>query len=166
MQDTYPDESSEKTYVIFLSIILVTIIVLTILFFVFTSNQQIENPYVKTYQKEYFNISPTEAYDLINESQNGTINLTITDIRQLEPEGCSDCEFKRGHLPNTTRIINTNLFHETENITLVYSRDGEVGKDFCQELVGHVYGKIYNLEGGWEAWDKAGFYKETGLNEE
>ena len=56
-------------------------------------------------------------------------------------------------------------FYETENITLVYSRDGEVGKDFCQELVGHVYGKIYNLEGGWDAWNSAGFYKETGLNE-
>jgi len=166
MQDTsHTNDKSEKTYVFLLSLILIVIIILSVLFFAFSNNQDGNNSSSKLYQSEYYNISVAEAYDLINESENGTINLVITDIRQLEPEGCSDCEFKRGHLPYAKRIINKNLFNDTENVTLVYSRYGELGAEFCMELVGTVYGDIYNLEGGWDAWDTAGFFRETGLEE-
>jgi len=40
---------------------------------------------------------------------------------------------------------------------LIYSEDGKRGENFCKKLVGHVYGKIYNLEGGIEAWKAAGY---------
>jgi len=37
---------------------------------------------------------------------------------------------------------------------LVYSKDGNVGGSFCQDLIGKVYGKIYNLDGGINAWNE------------
>ena len=100
--------------------------------------------------EEYYTVSVSEAYDLINKSQKNEIELTIVDCRGLE--GCSLCQYNRGHLPDAVRNDNPlTLYNLTKDI-LVYSVNGSVGEDFCKELVGHVYGKIYNLEGGWEAW--------------
>jgi len=48
------------------------------------------------------------------------------------------------------------LYNSTEDI-LVYSKDGTVGEDFCQDITGHVYGEIYNIDGGYNAWVAAGF---------
>jgi rhodanese-related sulfurtransferase len=48
-------------------------------------------------------------------------------------------------------------FNTTENL-LIYSKNGTVAEeDFCKVLVNHVYGKIYNLEGGFDAWKEAGY---------
>lgn len=170
MQDTFQPEKSEKMYTILLSIILVIIVILAVLFFVLTNDQQNgttngqQNGDTKKYQTLYYNIEPEDAYALINQSENGEFNLIVNDIRQLEPHGCTDCEFKRGHLPDAVRLINTHIFYETENVTLICSRNGELGAEFSQDLVGYVYGEIYNLKGGWEAWNSAGFIKETGLD--
>lgn len=102
------------------------------------------------YTQTYKNITVEEAYNLINKSQNTDYNLTIIDCRGLE--GCSTCQYKRGHLPGAVRNDNPiTLYNLTEDI-LVYSVNGTVGAQFCKDLTNHVYGKIYNLEGGWNAW--------------
>ncbi len=103
------------------------------------------------YTTSFSNIDPSEAYDLINSSS----NLDVVDCRGLE--GCSSCQFNHGHLPSAR--LNSNaltLYDSTEDI-LVYSKDGSVGSSFCSDLVGHVYGKIYNIKGGYNAWVAAGF---------
>jgi rhodanese-related sulfurtransferase len=106
------------------------------------------------YTSSFSNIEPSEAYDLINTSS----NLKVIDCRGLE--GCDHCQFKQGHLPGAE--LNSNfltLYNSTEDI-LVYSINGTVGARFCENLTGRVYGKIYNLKGGynaWVAWVKAGF---------
>ena len=44
------------------------------------------------------------------------------------------------------------LENETDDI-LVYSKDGTIGAGFCENLTKNmVYGKVYNLIGGWNAW--------------
>jgi len=98
----------------------------------------------------------TEVYDNIDKEKtkeiiNITNNLTIADIRGLE--GCGSCQFNKGHLPGAERYTNPEALYNCTSDILVYSVDGTKGEWFCSQLLGHVYGKIYNLEGGWNAWN-------------
>ena len=107
------------------------------------------------YTSVYKNIGPESAYNLINK----TNNLIIIDCRGLE--GCGSCQIKsEGRLDFDFVYLNENPYihyNTTENI-LVYSKDGTVAEeDYCKILVNNVYGKIYNLEGGFYAWKDAGY---------
>ena len=85
-----------------------------------------------------------------------TRNLSIIDVRGLE--GCGNCQFnKGGHLPGAELNMNAQTLYNTTDDILVYSVDGSVGADFCMNLTSHVYGKIYNLDGGFDAWKEAGY---------
>ena len=114
-------------------------------------SHNVENNNKIPYTTIFYNITPKEAYNLINNTE----NLTIIDCRGLE--GCSHCQFNRGHLPGAELNDNpTTLYQNTADI-LVYSVNGNVGEDFCLDLLNHVYGKIYNLIGGYNAWVAAGY---------
>ncbi|UCF50475.1 MAG: hypothetical protein JSU91_03055 [Thermoplasmatales archaeon] len=107
------------------------------------------------YTSKYKNIDVEEAYNLINKTK----NLVIIDCRGLE--GCGSCQIKsEGRLDFDFVYLNQNPYvhyNTTENL-LIYSKDGTVGEeDFCKIIVNHVYGKIYNLEGGFYAWKEAGY---------
>jgi hypothetical protein len=102
------------------------------------------------YTSTYKNVDPKTAYNIIN----NTDNLIIIDCRGLE--GCGTCKIKReGRLDFDSVYLNDNPyvhFNTTENL-LIYSINGTVAEeDFCKVLVNNVYGKIYNLDGGFEAW--------------
>ena len=100
----------------------------------------------------FISVSPDEAYELITNST----NLTIIDCRGLE--GCSHCQFNRGHLPGAELNMYPNTLNDSTNDILVYSKNGTVGEEFCEQLVKNcVTVKIYNLEGGYEAWENAGY---------
>ena len=103
------------------------------------------------YTTSFSNIAPSEAYDLINTSS----NLKVIDCRGLE--GCSTCQFNKGHLPSAQLNSNPMSLYNLTKDVLVYSKNGTVGANFCQDLTDHVYGKIYNLEGGYNAWVAAGY---------
>jgi len=107
------------------------------------------------YTSKYKNIDAEAAYNLINNSK----NLVIIDCRGLE--GCGPCQIKKdGRLDFDFVYLNENPYvhyNTTENL-LIYSKDGTVAEeDFCNIIVNHVYGKIYNLEGGFDAWKVAGY---------
>lgn len=103
------------------------------------------------YAQSYSNVTIVQAYELLNKSDNGEINLTIVDCRGLE--GCSTCQYNRGHLPGAERSDNPLSYENETNDILVYSVDGSVGAQFCENLTQNlVYGEIYNLIGGWDAW--------------
>jgi rhodanese-related sulfurtransferase len=113
-----------------------------------------EEPEIKL-TTTYKNIDIEAAYKLINKSK----NLVIIDCRGLE--GCGSCQIKKdGRLDFDFVYLNDNPyihFNTTENL-LIYSKNGTVAEeDFCKILVNHVYGKIYNLRGGFEAWKNAGY---------
>jgi len=137
----------EKTFIT-ISVLILTILIISGLTYAFYFTEQKPNEPVFT--SSYENITPVQAYELINKSRDTEYNLTVIDCRGLE--GCSSCQFNHGHLPEA--VLNSNyltLYNSTNDI-LVYSRDGTVGASFCENLTGHVYGKIYNLDGGYYAW--------------
>jgi len=145
------DSTKEKLFIKIFSIILVILVCLGVIY-IFLNQQENENQ-GPTFTMEYLDITPVQAYDLINESKNNDdYNLTVIDCRGLE--GCSTCQFNRGHLPGATLNENYKTLYNYTSDILVYSVDGSLGADFCQNLTGFVYGAIYNLQGGYAAWSQ------------
>jgi rhodanese-related sulfurtransferase len=154
MVETSPAKKEGMKLEIIVAIALIVIVVVASVYLVYMTDffKTPETPDI-TYSTYYTNLNPEDAYDLINTSS----NLTIIDCRGLE--GCSQCQFNKGHLPGAE--LNSNpltLYNYTSDI-LVYSVNGTIGEEFCEDLVNHVYGDIYNLEGGYEAWAARGFPK-------
>jgi len=129
----------------------------TIVFFVFlllsiltmalvVINDSILNNQIR-FTQSYQNITVEKAKEIIN----STYNLSVIDVRGLE--GCSACQFRKGHLPGAVMNTNPETLYNSTNDILVYSRDGTKSAWFCEQLMGHVYGKVYNLEGGWNVWN-------------
>lgn len=148
---------NEKNLQVIAIIALVAISAGVVIFFVIYETW-IEQPSNEIqYTSLYTNVPPQAAYNLINT----TNNLSIIDCRGRE--GCGSCQFNnQGHIPGAELNQNSlTLYNYTTDI-LVYSKNGSVGEGFCQELVNHVYGEIYNLEGGFEAWKAAGYPLEYG----
>ena len=161
MDEAKPDKKENSKFEIIATIALVVLLVVSTgyLAMSFTRvEQQIEaNENTGGYTSYYTNVTAEAAYNLINT----TTNLTIIDCRGLE--GCGQCQFKNGgHLEGATLNDNPTSLCNSTNDILVYSKDGTVGATFCENLVGHVYGKIYNLEGGFNAWTEKGYKIITG----
>jgi rhodanese-related sulfurtransferase len=157
--DEKQPQQTDRQITIFLTILLAFIIIVAVVVFAYSNGFFLngENNDGPTYTKSFLNITAKEAYNLINITE----NLTVIDCRGLE--GCSTCQFNKGHLPGaelndnpTTLYQNESDYKNTTDI-LVYSVNGSVGVNFCSDLLGHVYGKIYNLDGGYEAWVAAGY---------
>lgn len=142
---TVSDRKNLKTIAILLIAILcissVTVIALS------ADNTELKPVEKQKYTTSYTSITAEKAKNLTDTN----INLIITDIR-----GCR-CNWEEGHIP--TAIWQTyapNLKNTAQDI-LVYCQNGNESISFCEELVGNVYGAIYHLEGGFEAWKKAGY---------
>ena len=128
------------------ALIIVVLIAVTYLIFYFTWGLQVKE---SKYASFYTNVTADYAFNLINNS----INLTIIDCRGLE--GCGTCSFKNdGHIKGAELNSNAETLYNWSEDILVYSKDGNVGASFCQDLIGKVYGKIYNLDGGINAWNE------------
>ena len=143
-----PTEDSEKKIQVILIIVLVVISVSSVLWLTLISGsleQELTEPVLTT---TYSSISLQDAVGLVNSSDNSTI---IVDCRTCK------CNYNKGHLPNATWTINPEDFYNTTRDLLVYDNHGEKSTQFCQNLTGHVYGAIYYLEGGMDAW-KEGTY--------
>jgi rhodanese-related sulfurtransferase len=128
----------------------VIILILALLnFWIWINPEENEDNNVIKYTTSYTNLSVGEAWNFINTT---TENLTIIDCRGLE--GCSTCQYNRGHIPGAERNDNPLTLYNYSDDILVYSVNGSVGATFCEDLVNNVYGKIFNLAGGWNAWKK------------
>lgn len=158
MVEVKPEKKNGKLLEMLVAIALIIITITASIYLLYpTIFPHSQNDLYEDYARFYTNISATEAYNLMNTTK----NLSIIDVRGLE--GCGTCQFKnQGHLPSA--VLNNNpdsLFNTTADI-LVYSKDGIVGANFSQDLVNHVYGKIFNLDGGIQAWRDAGYKLEYG----
>ncbi len=145
------------------SIVVIVLVIITIIASIYLLYPSFfpdsQNTIYEGYAQNYTNISVAEAYDIMNTTTD--MNLSIIDVRGLE--GCGTCQFKnKGHLPGAVLNSNPNSLFNSTAVFIIYSVDGTVGANFSQDLVNHVYGKIYNLEGGIEAWREAGFEIEYG----
>ena len=97
----------------------------------------------------YFNsIRPFEAHSLIYNN----FNLTILDVRECE------CAYDRGHLPKAIWSDDPENFYRSTNDLLIYCDNGtDESLIFLNKLINHTYGSMYHLEGGIQAWIRAGF---------
>jgi len=106
----------------------------------------------------YSTINVEEAYQLLNTGRN--INL-IDD-----PVGCH-CRYDEEHIGDffhydallVTRLnYGIEALYNTTDDTIIYDDDGlGEGLVHCEALVNHVYGDIYYLEGGLDAWKAKGY---------
>ena len=104
----------------------------------------INNVLQPRYTNKYYDINVSVAKQLINDNP----NLTIIDCTG----GCQPCAWKSGHIANAIwDEFPENYYNYTSDI-LVYDNGGIKSSLFCQQLVNHTYGKIYNLVGGYLAW--------------
>ena len=144
------------------AIVLVIITIIASIYLLYPNFfQDSQNNLFEGYVQSYTNISVADASELLNTSTD--MNISVIDVRGLE--GCGSCQFKnKGHLPGAVLNSNPDSLFNSTGIYIIYSVDGTVGANFSQQLVNHVYGKIYNLEGGFEAWRDAGYELEYGIS--
>lgn len=151
MEDFQEQEDKEKKIQVILITVLVIISVSAVFGFTVLSlsgesnNPDTDKPDIS---KTYSTISADDAYSLASIGNNLT---TIIDIRSCK------CNYNKEHIPNAIWNINPQSFYNTTSNLIIYDNTGEKCIAFCEELVGHVYGSIYYLEGGINAWKDAGY---------
>lgn len=154
---TMPYDKSQKNITIIGVILVVIVLSISVIILVYpmldmTGDTSTNQNSDSNNALSFISISPDDAYELITNS----INLTIIDCRGLE--GCSNCQFNQGHLPGAELNMYPNTLNDSTNDILVYSKNGTAGEYFCEQLINNsIPVKIYNLEGGYEAWENAGY---------
>jgi rhodanese-related sulfurtransferase len=128
-------------------IIIIIISIIAVSALTLTANWEEQVYPERKYTTSYTPVTPLEAKELIN----NTINLVIADIR-----GC-DCDYNKGHLEYAIWQTYAPNFYNTVHDLLIYDKNGTNSIKYCKNLINHVYGEIYYLEGGIEAWEEAGF---------
>jgi len=153
-------------------IVLLMLLVLSIIYLFSivenTNSNQDTTPFLAT---SYENISAEKAYSLFEKSNNSEndYELIIIDAR-VKYKSCISCLnnlYSSGHIPGA--ILDTQLnaqvyyqdLNDTSDILVYTQQDSSQTESFCEELVDHIYGKIYNLEGGYLSWIDAGYPIET-----
>ncbi|RLF25913.1 MAG: hypothetical protein DRN01_05875, partial [Thermoplasmata archaeon] len=100
---------------------------------------------------KYVEITPREAYTMINSTHNGSILLL--DVR-------SDGEYYSGHiqgavpLPFSTLSETMDQLNDTDKNTtiVVYSRSGYLGEKACEIITNSSFKHVYNIQGGLLEW--------------
>ncbi len=142
---TVSDGKNLKTIAIIIIAILgissVTVIALS------TDEAELKPIEKQKYTTSYTSITAEEVKELTDNN----INVIIVDIR-----GCR-CNWEGGHIP--TAVWQTYALHlkDTAQDLIIYCQNGSESISYCEELVSNVYGAIYHLEDGFEAWKKAGY---------
>ena len=111
------------------------------------------------------------AQDLVEEAKKNITMSTLEDAKALFDKGgviFLDCreakEYKAGHIPGAINISRGLLEFQIEgkipekNATIViYCKSGGRGCLACESLAKMGYKNVKNMEGGWLAWEKAGY---------
>jgi rhodanese-related sulfurtransferase len=99
----------------------------------------------------YINITAEEAKQMIGENQ----NIVILDVRTL-------AEYKSGHIDGSKLIPLLELEERINAIdgnsaVIVYCRHGVKSEKASKIFIDHGFDKVYNIMGGLNAWQDAGF---------
>ncbi len=100
-------------------------------------------------------ISVTDAYDKL---QNKDLNPMIVDIRDHQ-------SFSRSHVPGAFHLTNDSIVAlmnkvDFEQPILVICYHGRSSQNAAQYLIDQGYEDVYSIDGGFEAWHKAGLPEE------
>ena len=111
------------------------------------------------------------AKDLVAEANKHITNVPVSVAKELFDEGGyifldvrTAREFKMGHIPGAVHIergflefkINKQIPDKNAKIA-VYCKVGGRGALASHTLVRMGYTNVVNIEGGWVAWEKAGY---------
>jgi rhodanese-related sulfurtransferase len=111
------------------------------------------------------------AKDLVEEAKKNVTMISVADAKALFDKGGTvflDCrtekEYKSGHVPGAMNIPRGLLEFQVEgkiqdkNATIVmYCKTGGRACLACESIGEMGYKNVKNMEGGWEAWLKAGY---------
>lgn len=102
--------------------------------------------------KKYKNLNP-ETFDAMRKSEK---NAVVLDVRTKE-------EYDNGHIPGSTLLdfqspdFEKQLAKLDKNKTyLVHCASGGRSARACKKMDALNFPKVYNLQGGMSAWEKAG----------
>ena len=111
------------------------------------------------------------ASDLVSEAKKNVCEISISEAKDLFDKGgwlFVDCrtedEFKMGHVPGAMHIprglmefkIDKQVPDKTANIVLYCKKGGRGCLATCT-LCRMGYKNVKNMDGGWMAWEKAGY---------
>jgi len=140
--------------------LIIILVVIAIYLLLFSPSIGLLNSSEQTDQltSRYNIITVEEAYELLNSGE----KINLVD----DPVGCS-CRYDDEHIGDffnyEASLVNhlpsgVKMFYNTTNDTIIYDDDGlGEGLVHCETLVNHVYGDIYYLEGGLDAWKAKGY---------
>jgi rhodanese-related sulfurtransferase len=111
------------------------------------------------------------ATDLVNEAKENICEITVAEAKEILDQGgylFIDCrepkEYKMGHIPGAINVprglmefkIGTTVPDKNEHI-VVYCKSGGRGCLATCTLCRMGYTNVKNVDGGWLAWEKAGY---------
>jgi hypothetical protein len=147
-------KSREKIIQLILIVVIIVVAIAAVILYLqneynFFSLDDNDNEEPLTYTDTITYISSNQAYDLLINSD----EIDIIDVR-----GCK-CNYRGGHIPTANWSLNPIDYYNSTRDILVYdnygvngSEDNKESIEFCELLVGNVYGKIYCLEDGITDW--------------
>lgn len=149
MEEEIPKGENKKIQVVLISI-LVIISGGAVIGYTLSSDPEIKEneptgPFLATF---YTALSPEESKNLM---ETNVTPLLILDIRDCK------CNYNTGHLPNATWNVNPYSFWNKTEDLLIYSNDNNVSIFFCERLINNTYSRLFYLDGGYDAWEKAGY---------
>ena len=111
------------------------------------------------------------AKDLVEEAKKNVTTISLAEAKSLFDKGgiiFLDCrepkEYKAGHVPGAINIPRGLLEFQIEgkipdkNANIVtYCKSGGRACLACQSIGKMGYKNVKNMEGGWMAWEKAGY---------
>lgn len=79
--------------------------------------------------------------------------------------------FAEDHLPGALPVTDANIgklirSREYDRPVLVYCYHGNSSRDLCKFIMQFGFRKVYNLEGGWQAWAAHASQPKTGISHE
>lgn len=71
-----------------------------------------------------------------------------------------ECSFRRSHIPGAQQADHESIKRliragKRDSPVIVYCYHGNSSRDFCGLLTALGFTRVYNLEGGWQAWNDA-----------
>ncbi|SNS45147.1 Rhodanese-related sulfurtransferase [Anaerovirgula multivorans] len=129
---------------IYIVLALVIILIVGLVFWVFTRDKAVSN--YSTIKYTYGNLLPEEARDLIDSNA----NVIVLDVR-------NEKEFNKGHLENAFLLPLKELSTRREelsqeNVYLVYCDNGKDSQRASKLLSESGYPRVYSLVGGYNKW--------------
>ncbi|MGD8367682.1 MAG: rhodanese-like domain-containing protein [Desulfobacterales bacterium] len=111
------------------------------------------------------------AKDLVNEAKQNICEITVAEAKEILDQGgyvFIDCrepkEYKMGHIPGSINVprglmefqIDKKVPDKNQNM-VVYCKSGGRGCLTTCTLCRMGYKNVKNVDGGWLAWEKAGY---------